>query len=79
MAAYQGNLFSPYRTLKASQAKLFQAGEGECSNLACVVCGEHLVRTAQDYLACPLGHGKLIDESPEPDGRWFEDAEGGEE
>jgi hypothetical protein len=31
----------------------------------CEDCGHFLVRTESGYLACPLGHGKLIRETPD--------------
>lgn len=31
-------------------------------DLACVQCGALLVRTGSGYLACPAGHGKLLEE-----------------
>ena len=48
--------------------------------LRCEVCGRCLVRTSSRYLACPAGHGKLIEgREPElgeideqPCGSWFD-------
>jgi hypothetical protein len=51
-------------------------------SLRCGECGHYLTRTPSGYLACPLGHGKLIretDSDPQPEGdderwgSWFSD------
>jgi hypothetical protein len=49
-------------------------------SLRCEDCGHYLTRTPSGYLACPLGHGKLIRETPddpqpadESSGLWFAD------
>jgi hypothetical protein len=45
-------------------------------SLRCGECGHYLTRTPSGFLACPLGHGKLILETPDnpqPEGdheRW---------
>jgi hypothetical protein len=45
-------------------------------SLPCEECGHYLARTPSGFLACPLGHGKLIretDRDPQPEGdheRW---------
>jgi hypothetical protein len=46
----------------------------------CEDCGRPLDRTPSGFLACPLGHGRLVRESeddPQPadesSGRWFDD------
>jgi hypothetical protein len=49
-------------------------------SLQCEECGHYLTRTPSGFLACPLGHGKLIRETPddpqpadESSGLWFRD------
>ena len=50
----------------------------------CEQCGYYLTRTASGYLQCPLGHGRLTDDSADPRdyqqpddgerwGRWIDD------
>jgi hypothetical protein len=50
--------------------------------LRCEDCGHYLARTESGFLACPLGHGRLIretDDDPQPDddrdrrGGWFDE------
>jgi hypothetical protein len=50
-------------------------------SLRCAECGHYLARTPSGFLACPLGHGKLIretDDDPQPadesSGLWFHNA-----
>jgi hypothetical protein len=52
-------------------------------SLRCVDCGHFLVRTESGFLACPLGHGRLIRETPddpqpedESGWQWFADPPG---
>jgi hypothetical protein len=57
----------------------------ELLSLFCCECGYPLARTESGFLACPLGHGRLIDDSddahdyqqPEDDrdrrGGWFDE------
>jgi hypothetical protein len=49
-------------------------------SLRCQECGHYLARTASGFLACPLGHGRLVreaDDDPQPadesSGLWFQD------
>jgi hypothetical protein len=56
-------------TVRARQAALFDTDGPTAVNYRCRECGHYLQRTRSGYLACPLGHGKLIREfetDPEP-------------
>ncbi len=68
----QGNLFSKHKDTTTRQPGLFDQDGPEVSDLACASCGELLVRTQSGYLACPRGHGRLISETDEPCGSWFD-------
>jgi hypothetical protein len=75
----QDDLFLPMcATIRTRQAALFDTGGPTAQSLRCSECGHYLERTPSGYLACPLGHGKLIRESetdPEPaDDRDWPDA-----
>ena len=42
----------------------------EALSFVCCECGHPLERTPGGYLACPLGHGRLVresDDDPQPD------------
>jgi hypothetical protein len=66
-------------------ARQSNAGDGPTLfGLRCEHCGHYLARTPSGFLACPLGHGKLIDDSDDPKdcqqpgdddrwGRWLDD------
>src|SRR5262249_27499642 len=57
-------------TITSRQATLFDPNDVAAGDslLTCCTCGRPMVRTASDYLCCPAGHGKLIDErATEPD------------
>jgi hypothetical protein len=48
--------------------------------LRCRECGHYLARTPSGFLACPLGHGRLVretDDDPQPQdetsGLWVQD------
>ena len=57
----QGDLFrSMCATVRTAQPELFEVG-GRSSALRCEQCGEHLEHTASGFIACPRGHGKLMD------------------
>lgn len=61
----QRDLFRPMLASQfAHQLRMFaDAGHGRESNLSCGVCGEPLVETPSGFLACPRGHGRLLQEA----------------
>ena len=61
-------------------AKPIDRGNFHLFGVRCEDCGHFLERTPSGWLACPNGHGKLVQESdddPQPDddrwGSWFDD------
>jgi hypothetical protein len=71
----QVDLFRPMcARVSTHQGRLFDDAGPPDSPRRCGECSAHLTRTPSDYLACPRGHGKLLQQAPdgEPCGSWFE-------
>jgi hypothetical protein len=56
----------------ALQAELFETSGPAAVAFQCPECGHYLERTPSGFLACPLGHGRLIrlPGEPEPADDW---------
>jgi len=70
----QPDLYHPMlATVRARQGRLFDTDGPTAQSLRCSECGHDLERTPSGYLACPLGHGRLIREyerDPRPADDW---------
>lgn len=74
MPSVQRDLFLPMcARIDGRQGRLFDeaAAVDADSDLTCAECGCQLVRT-DGYLACPKGHGRLVEIAPDPIGSWFD-------
>jgi hypothetical protein len=71
----QPDLFRPMcADVSARQGRLFDDDGPADSALSCGVCGRALTRTPSGFLACPRGHGYLLEEHDgDRCGRWFDD------
>src|SRR5262245_1873555 len=52
-----------YAVSRTRQPALFDTGGPPAVTAMCDQCGEFLERTPSNYLACPRGHGKLLNEA----------------
>lgn len=72
----QRDLFRPMLAQHyATQAHFFPDALGYVreSDIACQACGSMLIETSSGYLACPNGHGKLLQEAVSDECSTWED------
>jgi hypothetical protein len=75
----QPDLFRPMcASVRARQGELFDTGGPPATWLRCRHCGRFLARTPSGFLACPMGHGKLLREATDPQSadewEWLDDS-----